>query len=107
MMLYHDSEHRETDADFEVIMPIKKGESTDEIKVYELAGGRCLSLMHKGPYEELSRSYPQILDYAKDNGIKFLLPSRAVYHKGPGMIFKGNPQKYLTEIQLMIDESDQ
>jgi hypothetical protein len=28
------------------------------------------------------------------------LPTREVYVKGPGLIFKGNPKNYLTEIQL-------
>ena len=34
-------------------------------------------------------------------------PTREVYIKGPGMIFKGNPAKYLTEIQVMIKTSPQ
>jgi len=29
-------------------------------------------------------------------------PTRAIYIKGPGMIFKGNPKKYLTEIQMVV-----
>ena len=28
------------------------------------------------------------------------LPTREVYVKGPGLIFKGNPKNYLMEIQL-------
>ena len=28
---------------------------------------------------------------------------REVYLKGPGMIFKGNPKNYLTEIQLPVE----
>lgn len=28
------------------------------------------------------------------------LPTREIYVKGPGLIFKGNPKNYLTEIQL-------
>ncbi len=28
----------------------------------------------------------------------------SLIHKGPGMIFRGNPAKYLTEIQILIDE---
>jgi hypothetical protein len=31
-------------------------------------------------------------------------PTREVYIKGPGMIFRGNPKKYLTEIQMLIRE---
>jgi hypothetical protein len=30
-------------------------------------------------------------------------PTREIYLKGPGMIFKGNPENYLTEIQIMIE----
>lgn len=104
LMMYYDKEYRENDANFEVAMPIRRGESTDEINVYELAGGRCLSLMHLGPYEDLRGSYEKMMSYANDNQIAFCCPSREVYHKGPGMIFKGNPKKYLTEIQLMLND---
>ena len=102
MMLHHDNEYREDDANFEVAMPIRKGKSTDDIEVRELPGGECLSLMHLGPYEELGRSYETIIKYAKENGFEYAKPTREVYHKGPGMIFRGNPKKYVTEIQFMI-----
>jgi effector-binding domain-containing protein len=29
-------------------------------------------------------------------------PPREIYIKGPGMIFRGNPKKYLTEIQFPV-----
>ena len=45
-MLHHGSEHKEDDANFEVCMPIRKGESTGNIEVRELAGGTCISLIH-------------------------------------------------------------
>jgi effector-binding domain-containing protein len=38
----------------------------------------------------------------KERGYEVTLPTREVYLKGPGMIFRGNPKKYLTEIQLPI-----
>ena len=31
-------------------------------------------------------------------------PPREVYLKGPSMIFRGNPHKCLTEIQILIEE---
>lgn len=104
MLLHHDNEYHENDADFEAAMPVKKGESSDEIQVYELPAGKCLSLMHLGPYDELGRTYEKILKHAKSKQIEYVMPTREIYHKGPGMIFKGNPQKYLTEVQLMIRE---
>ena len=92
----------EDDADFEACMPIKKGTSTDRVAVRTLAGGRCVTLLHQGPYEELGRSYAKILGYLKQKGLEAELPSREVYLKGPGMIFRGNPKKYLTEIQMLV-----
>lgn len=104
MMLCHDGEYREDDANFEVAMPVRKGQSSGDMEVRTLPGGRCLSLLHKGPYEELPRAYEKIIAHAKQQSLTFTLPTREVYIKGPGMIFRGNPKKYLTEIQLMLEE---
>ena len=105
MLLIHDTEYRSDDANFEAAMPVRKGQSVDKIEVRELPGGSCLSLMHHGPYDELGRSYEKLLRFAKENAFQFSQPTREIYHKGPGMIFRGNPKKYLTEIQLMRSEN--
>ncbi len=103
--LYYDSEHKETDADFESCFPVAKSARPAEgISIRELAGGRCVSLVHRGPYEELGRSYENVFAYINERGLKALVPSREIYLKGPGMIFQGNPRKYLTEIQVMVSE---
>lgn len=48
-------------------------------------------------------SYEKILSYVNQHGYAAQMPTREVYIKGPGMIFRGNPKKYLTEIQMLID----
>jgi effector-binding domain-containing protein len=104
--LYYDGEYRPDDADLEACMPLRKADGLkplEGISIRQLPGGRCLSLLHQGPYNELGRSYEKILDYARRKGIRIALPTREVYLKGPGMIFKGNPKKYLTEIQLLVE----
>ena len=103
MTLYYDSEFKEDDADFEPCFPVRKGKSTDKISVRELRGGRCFTLIHKGPYETITGSYKKLFAYINEKGYKIKLPNREVYLKGPGMIFKGNPKNYLTEIQLMLE----
>ncbi|QDT25460.1 Mercuric resistance operon regulatory protein [Gimesia panareensis] len=103
-LLHYDTEYKELDADFEACMPIRKEISEEGISVRELEGGRCVALIHKGPYEELGRSYARILSYIKQKGLEIKMPTREVYIKGPGMIFKGNPRNYLTEIQMLIRE---
>jgi effector-binding domain-containing protein len=102
--LYYDGEYREDDADLEACIPLRKPVEAEGISVRELPGGRCVALLHQGPYDELGRSYSKILDYISQKGYKTILPTREVYLKGPGMIFRGNPRKYLTEIQILIEE---
>jgi effector-binding domain-containing protein len=103
-LLHYDTEYKEDEADFEACMPVRKGKAVDGISVRDLPGGRCVALLHKGPYEELGRSYAKILAYIKDKGYEVALPTREVYLKGPGMIFKGNPKNYLTEIQMLVKD---
>ncbi len=103
LTLFYDAEYKETDADFETCFPIRKGTSEEDISVRELKGGKCVSLIHKGPYEELSGSYKKIFAYINEKGYKTVLPSREIYLKGPGMILRGNPNNYLTEIQILLE----
>lgn len=102
MLLCYDTQYQEI-ANYEVCLPIKKGESCDKIAVKDLPSGRCVSLLHQGPYEELCHSYDKARTYAAANGFQLSIPSCEIYLKGPGMIFRGNPKNYLTEIQLMIE----
>lgn len=103
MLLHFDSEYKEV-ADFEACIPIRKESDAEGISVRQLGGGRAVTLLHHGPYDELGRSYEKITDYIKEHGYEIQCPTREVYIKGPGMIFKGNPKNYLTEIQMLIQE---
>lgn len=104
MCMYYDGEYRKDDANFEPCVPVGKKIEADGISIRELAAQRCVTLVHRGPYEELRHSYARIMKYVKDRGYEVTLPTREVYLKGPGMIFRGNPKKYLTEIQLPVKE---
>jgi len=103
LCLYYDGEYREDDAEFEPCFPLRREVPVAGAAVRQLPGGRCVTLVHRGPYEQLGRSYERVLRYAKQHGYTVTLPTREVYLKGPGMIFRGNPEKYLTEIQLPVE----
>ncbi len=49
--------------------------------------------------------YAAIDSYAEQNKLKLCPPFREVFIKGPGMFLKGNPDKYITEIQFPIQEN--
>ncbi|HCS40248.1 MAG TPA: MerR family transcriptional regulator [Anaerolineaceae bacterium] len=94
---YYDNGYCEI-ADIEVCVPTNKFVNRDGIETRELPGGKGISTMHKGSYDFFNYAYKAVLDYAKNNHLKHELPTREIYHKGPGQLFMGNPNKYLTEI---------
>ena len=101
--LYYDAEYRENDADIEACLEVKKKVDIEGIDCRELKGGKAVTLIHKGPYEELGRSIQKLFEYVTENNLKTLLPSREQYIKGPGMIFMGNPKKYITKLMLLYE----
>jgi effector-binding domain-containing protein len=104
MLLQYDAEFRQDDADFEACMPVRIDKQVNGISIRQIAGGRCVSCLHKGSYDQMGRSYAKILDYIRGKGYDVQMPTREIYIKGPGMIFAGNPRNYLTEIQIMIED---
>jgi DNA-binding transcriptional MerR regulator/effector-binding domain-containing protein len=103
MNLYYDGEFKENDADIETCYPVAGNiKKSGDLIIHTLPGGKCVSLIHKGPYENLSRSYAKIMEYIQNKNYETVLPIRERYLKGPGMIFRGNPKNYLTEIQIFI-----
>lgn len=103
-MLIYDEEYKEDDADFEPFFPIKKAKDVgDGIEVRTLDAGRALCLVHEGPYDSISRAYKHLFAEIRKRGLTPVAPSREVYLKGPGMLFKGNPKKYLTEVQVFVE----
>ncbi len=103
MMLCYDTEYREEDADYEVCFPVNekcRSRNIEGVSVRELPAGKCLSLLHRGPYDELRRSYEVLMRIVNERNLELEEFSREIYIKGPGIIFRGNPKKYLTEIQL-------
>jgi DNA-binding transcriptional MerR regulator/effector-binding domain-containing protein len=104
LMLCYDSEFREDDADFEVAVPIKKVVKLDAVIVHELPAAKCLTLIHHGPYEDLGNSYAKMIAETHRRQIEIERPTREVYLKGPGMFFRGNPKKYVTEIQVPVKD---
>lgn len=101
--LYYDAEYKENDADIEACIEIKKEVKIEGLNCRKLPGGKCVSIIHKGPYATLSESYKKIFDYCTDKKYKISIPVMEFYIKGPGMIFKGNPNNYITEIVFMIE----
>jgi len=102
--LYYDHEYKETDADIESCFPVKAGATLRGTEIREIPGGRAVTFVHRGSYSTIGGSYEKVFAYIQSKGDKPRVPSREVYLKGPGMIFKGNPKNYLTEIQVIVGD---
>jgi DNA-binding transcriptional MerR regulator/DNA gyrase inhibitor GyrI len=102
--LYYDGEYKEEGGDIEACIQVKKNIDIEGIDCRELKGGKAVTLIHRGPYEELHHSYGKIYEYCREYNLKILLPTREQYLKGPGMIFRGNPRKYITKLILFYEK---
>lgn len=100
--MYYDDSYMEENADVEVCVEVKKAVEKDQVSTKTLAGGEYVVTTHIGPYDTLSKSYKAIADYMNENGLEASVPSREIYVKGPGMLFKGNPEKYETRILIPV-----
>lgn len=91
-------------ADIEACVPVRGLIKGEGVTVKQMPGIKAICTTHTGSYDTLNFAYKAVLDYAKEHDIVCGLPSREIYHKGPGMLFMGNPNKYVTEIMIPIEK---
>lgn len=90
--------------DMELCVPTAENPTGSGIEIKEMPRIKAVCITHVGSYETLPLAYAAIDKYAADNGLLLEPPFREVFIKGPGMLMKGNPDKYITEIQFPIKE---
>lgn len=90
-------------ADIEGGFPLSRKISAEGIDVRVLSGGKAVTITHYGPYASLGNTYRELFSYINEKNYSMRSPCREIYHKGPGMILRGNPEKYVTEIQVMVE----
>ncbi|MCP1662373.1 MAG: MerR family transcriptional regulator [Methanocalculus sp. MSAO_Arc1] len=98
MIIYHDCEYRETDADIEVALPIT---GRTKLSTRTLDGGLYLTAIHQGSYQNLPEGWSYLLSYAEANQFTVPGPGREVYLNDPG---NTPPESLLTEIQIPVRE---
>ena len=104
LTLYHTVEYRENDADVEVCIPIRKEIKHEDIRCRTLPEVRAVLHRHQGPYTTVGEGYRKVFDFVLSKNRKISPPLREIYIRGPGMIFRGNPGKYITELQVPFEE---
>lgn len=96
---YFDADYRET-ADIELCVPTQRLLRCAQAKT--LPAARAVCLTHTGAYNTLGSAYKAGIDFLKAHHMTCALPTREMYLKGPGAIFRGNPAHYVTQIMIPI-----
>lgn len=102
---YFDKEYVEN-ADIELCIPIKQRIIDTNIECKILPRIKALHIIHYGGYDTLYLAYRAVFQYANAHNLEILTPIREIYIKSPGMIFKGNPDNYITEIIFPYEETE-
>jgi effector-binding domain-containing protein len=98
--LYHDEECNEKEGDMEVALPITgKIAVGPEYEVKTLEGIKVVSLVHKGRYQDVGRSWKVLMEYMDKKGLTPGGPLREVYLNDPNEVTEADQ---LTEIQAPI-----
>ncbi|MDR7666052.1 GyrI-like domain-containing protein [Methanosarcina sp. Z-7115] len=110
IFLCHEITHEEVqkadndeNADIEVAVPISGSveiAGNEEIREYELPGGKMARIVHKGPYEECSPTYEKLFSWIAEKGKRIIGPIREIYFNDPREV---PPEEILTEIYAPLD----
>lgn len=114
--LYHDNQPMEENADIEVCVPVSAPladlSAPGGAKCRRLPGGRVVSIMHPGIYDQLWVSYQALVDHMNQRGLEQTGPVREIYLEAGGLEAAGGgdgsacglpaPSVRLTEIQFPV-----
>ncbi|AUM95661.1 TPA: GyrI-like domain-containing protein [Clostridium botulinum] len=92
--------------EMELCVPTAETPKSNGVTVKDMPQVKAVCVTHVGSYETMHYAYEAIKNYAQENNLSLQPPFREVFIKGPGMILKGNPNKYITEIIFPLKEEE-
>jgi DNA-binding transcriptional MerR regulator len=101
MALWHTTADTYADEDAEVVVPINRDlPESEQVKVYELAGGTFASSVHHGDFAEFTQLHPTLLRWIDANGYRVIGPSREIYVQHDA----GQSNNSVTEVQYPVEK---
>lgn len=98
---YLDGEYKEKDINIEFCEAVTEmKEDFDDIKFKKIESVPAVSVMHKGPYEDLSYAYTYAFEWIEKNGYKVIDAPRENYIDG--IWNKEDKNEWLTELQIPV-----
>jgi DNA-binding transcriptional MerR regulator len=101
--LYHETAYSD-EADISTCVEIGEAPVDREtlaeagISVVQLDAEEGAETYHIGPYSRLGSAYGRLFSFAVETGRELRPPVREFYEKGPGLVFRGDQERYRTRI---------
>jgi effector-binding domain-containing protein len=100
ILICHDEDYKEKDADIEIAVPISGAMEQGNYKIKKLPAEKVISLVHKGHPSEMAeflRSYKKVYRFAEENNLTLKLPDRLLF-LASGI----KNEDYVSEIQYPV-----
>lgn len=98
----YDMEYKEENPNIAVGLVINPGFKNILAELECIEEVRAVKLIHKGTYNSIGSTYYTLFEYCSNCGYEIKLPIIEHYIKGPGLIFRGKPENYLTECIILL-----
>ena len=100
-VVYLDGEYKEKDVNIEFCEAVEKAwPDFDDIMFKEVEPTTVVSVLHKGPYSELSKAYAYVFKWIEENGYSTADNPRESYIDG--VWNKESDEDWLTELQIPV-----
>jgi hypothetical protein len=77
------------------------------VEITTWAYGEVAEILHVGPYQLEEPTIDRLRSFVQDQGLQIAGDHEEEYLRGPGLIFRGNPEKYLTLIRYPVRRSEE
>lgn len=101
LALWHTTADTHEDEDAEAVVPIDRTlPDSQDVKVYELAGGLFASAVHHGEFAEFTQLHPALVRWIESNGYGITGPSREIYLR----LDHSHTSDSVTEVQYPVEK---
>ena len=86
-------------------LPPYKAESGLSVRLEPWEYGDVAEILHIGPYDREKPTVERLLAFIRAGGYEAIGDHEEEYLKGPGMFFRGDPEKYQTIIRYRVKKT--
>jgi hypothetical protein len=87
-------------------LPSMPGQSEFPVTIADWRYGAVAEVAHMGPYSNEESDISRLHEFVRSRGYRTIGDHEEEYVKGPGMVFAGNPEQYITIIRVRVEKAE-